>query len=120
MMEGMAEALLRQYDFVLGVSLFLHRRSGKIAQYKAEIQLSDGTRLHVNEVWIDEELRKYAYYHLSPTNRVIRGWDNAPHHPEVSTFPHHCHHGDQIEPSSIRSLNDVLNFLSGRLGANAY
>ncbi len=92
-----------------------HRLRDEFEQVKAVVQLVDGTYLHLNEVWINGMLRKYAYYQLTPTNEVIRGWDNAPHHPEVSTHPHHFHYTGDIHPSMIRSLNDLLEMLSGEL-----
>ena len=110
----MLEILQGRRALILRIDGYLHRRYGGVEQFKAVLYLKDGTRLHVNEVWIDGVLKKYAYYHLSPTGDVLRGWDNAPHHPEVSTFPHHCHHAGQVAPSDIRSLSDVLDFLESR------
>ncbi len=34
--------------------------------------------------------------------------DNAPHHAEVSTFPHHKHEGDDIKESPEIILYEVL------------
>ena len=109
----MLSILEARTSLILGVASYLHRRSGATEQFKAVALLVDGTRLHINEVWIDGHLEKYAYYHLSPSDQVIHGWDNAPHHSEISTFPHHCHCAGIIKPSDIRSLNDVLDFLEG-------
>jgi len=83
---------------------------GSVEQYKAIVQLVDGTYLHLNEVWIDGELRKYAYFQVTPAGSVIRGWDNAPHHPEVATHPHHFHAAG-ITASEVRTLTDVLDVL---------
>ena len=107
----MHSILLERSSLVVAVTDYLHRKSGSVEQFRAVAFLVDGTRLHINEVWIGGELIKYAYYHLSPANEVIRGWDNAPHHPEVETFPHHCHRAGQVEASRVRSLRDVLDFL---------
>ncbi len=107
----MLQALNDHPSLILGVDSYLHRRHGDIEQYKAVIILVDGTRLHLNEVWVRGQLRKYAYYHLGPTGQILHGWDNAPHHPEIPTYPHHCHCGDGIEPSDVRSLADALERL---------
>ena len=37
----------------------------------------------------------YAYTYLQGGQRVFR-YDNAPHHPEIITFPHHRHPGRKI------------------------
>jgi hypothetical protein len=110
----MLAALQARKSLVLRVSDYLHRRSGAVAQFRVIALLTDGTRLHINEVWVDDKLVKYAYYHLSPTDDIIQGWDNAPHHPEISTFPHHCHCNGAVEASDVRSLEDVLDTLESK------
>lgn len=51
----------------------------------------------------------YAYTFLHGGQRVFR-YDNAPHHSEIITFPHHKHIGpqDRVAPSGQPSLNQVL------------
>lgn len=36
---------------------------------------------------------------------LITRWNNAPHHPEVETFPHHKHVRGQAEPKPSRATN---------------
>lgn len=51
----------------------------------------------------------YSYTYLQEKQRVFR-YDNAPHHPEIVTFPHHKHVGsqDRLAPSDQPSLSHVL------------
>ena len=42
---------------------------------------------------------KYRYQLLSADKKPCARWDNAPHHKEISTFPHHRH--DAIEKSHL-------------------
>ena len=95
---------------VVAVLSYEQRLRGSVEQFKAVVQLADGSCLHINEVWIGGELRKYAYYQVTPADQVIRGWDNAPHHPEVSTYPHHFHHTG-VQASEVHALADVLDML---------
>ncbi len=37
------------------------------------------------------EREKYRYHYMDANNQLIFRYDNAPHHLEVSTFPHHKH-----------------------------
>jgi hypothetical protein len=39
---------------------------------------------------------------------LIFRYDNAPHHREVGTFPHHKHEQDQVSASQEPTLFDVL------------
>jgi hypothetical protein len=51
----------------------------------------------------------YAYTYLRHGQRVFR-YDNAPHHPEIVTHPHHKHLGpeDRLAPADQPGLNQVL------------
>lgn len=93
---------------ILAVLQYEHRVQGHVEQYKAIVELTDGSRLHINEVWLSGSLHKYAYYWLTPTGALLQGWDNAPHHPQIATYPHHCHTPTGVEPSLIRTLPDAL------------
>lgn len=111
----MLSALHSHTDLVSSVERFEHRTSVVIEQYKAVAMLVDGTSLHINEVWQSGQLKKYAYYWVSPTGVVLQGWDNAPHHPAISTHPHHTHIESEVFESNVSTLEDVLAILSARL-----
>ncbi len=102
---------------ILGVVKYEHLLKESVEQFKAVVELVDGSYLRINEVWLNGKLKKYAYYRLSPTDVVIQGWDNAPHHPEISTYPHHTHTKNRIGASQVRSLADVLDLLKQRISS---
>ena len=74
------------------------------------IYLKDGANLRVAEQWSGNKLKRYSYYWLTEENQLIIGWDNAPHHTQLSTFPHHKHVSDKQTPeaSTETSLEDVM------------
>ena len=49
--------------------------------------------------------------------RLRRRWDNAPHHQEVPTFPHHVHVGlaAHVESSEPMPILKVLDLVEGEL-----
>jgi hypothetical protein len=59
----------------------------------------------------------YAYTYLRKGQRVFR-YDNAPHHPEVDTHPHHKHIGptDILASSTQLTLGQVLAEIEPLLG----
>lgn len=75
--------------------------------------LTDGSSLRVSEVWIDNTLEKYSYYWFDEENKLLIGWDNAPHWETTKTFPHHKHvnRKDNVEDSKEQSLDDVLEYI---------
>lgn len=77
---------------------------------KMVMVLRDGSTLRVAERWQRGRLIRYSYYWLTEHDRLRVGWDNAPHHTQVDSFPHHKHLGDQgtIASSSETSLEEVM------------
>ncbi len=75
--------------------------------------LKDGTNLRIAEQWEDETLERYSYYWLTSTNALKIGWDNAPHHTRLETFPHHKHVGKQtnLQPSEAICLEAVMEVI---------
>jgi len=74
------------------------------------IFLQDGANLRITEQWSGSRLIRYSYYWLTAENGLIIGWDNAPHHTHLVTFPHHKHVGQQsdLQPSQETNLDAVM------------
>lgn len=85
--------------------------------FKLLIHLRDGSNLRVAEDWSGKVLSGYSYYWLDSGNNLQIGWDNAPHHKKLKTFPHHKHVGrpSKIEASDVRTLEQVLAFIESNL-----
>ncbi len=60
----------------------------------------------------------YAYTYLRSGERVFR-YDNAPHHPEIPTFPHHKHLGpaDTLAESPEPTLTQILTEIEAMLSS---
>jgi len=58
----------------------------------------------------------YAYTYVRGGQRIFR-YDNAPHHPEIVTHPHHKHLGpdDRLAPAEQPSLSQVLSEIQALL-----
>jgi len=51
---------------------------------------------------------------LLDKSKVIKKWDNSPHHQHIKTFPHHKH-TQKIEESKEISLEDILKLIEEKL-----
>jgi hypothetical protein len=73
--------------------------------------LKDGTTLRVTEQWRGQVLLRYSYYWLTSANELKVGWDNAPHHTQLASFPHHKHIGypGNLYPSRETCLQQVMD-----------
>ncbi len=54
---------------------------------------------------------KYRFHFMDSADKMIFRYDNAPHHPKVTTYPHHKHiRGEEKpKPSKEIGLRDVLS-----------
>jgi hypothetical protein len=76
---------------------------------RAAVSLKGGYILHINEA-SGRGFRRYSY-HIQNGVRMVCKWDNAPHWPDLKTFPHHLHVGSEKNVSECREVfvEDVLN-----------
>jgi len=74
------------------------------------IIFTDDSKLGFKEVKDTEFHRKdkYSYNYMSTSDEMIFRYDNAYHHPEIETFPHHKHLPTCIKRSNEPELIDVL------------
>ncbi len=96
-------------------------RGGNRAYFTARLRFFDGSFLVVREELEVRSgvLHKVAYvYHYQASDRLIFRYDNAPHHPEVSTFPHHKHVGERVVPGEEPDFHRVLREIDAILYPN--
>ena len=109
-------ALLRDLasEIIVEIEL-LPTPNPNLLRLRADLINSD--KLHIRESWEEEILLRYAYYWLKHNDELRIGWDNAPHHPEVSTRPHHKHveRQENIQESQETNLEDVLRVIKKHL-----
>ena len=102
-------------DFIIE----LLEREGNRRRLKARLIFIDGSTLRVKDYHFGDQ-RKYAYHWTNVKGKLIIRWDNAPHWPWISTFPHHKHVGsaENLEPSLEMSLVEVLTVIEGKILAS--
>jgi hypothetical protein len=57
---------------------------------------------------------KYAFHWQDAAGQLRQRWDNAAHHPEVSTHPHHMHDGAaaNVQPHGPINAAEVLTLIA--------
>ncbi|AUD02007.1 toxin-antitoxin system TumE family protein [Spirosoma pollinicola] len=87
-------------------------------QLRLQIKFIDQSVLFTNE-YIGSTIRKYAFHWQQFDNQSIIRWDNAPHFPKLSSFPHHKHDYRQaleiVTDSVDISLVEVLTYIHNQL-----
>jgi len=106
-LESLEDKLIKSFeilDFKSGGSFYFLR---------VKTILVDDSQLYIKEYC---SLDNYLYsYHWQDQNGSMRiRWDNAPHHDDLRTFPHHKHI-PQLEESMEMNLEDVMKEIKERL-----
>ncbi|KAF5419558.1 MAG: hypothetical protein C5S44_10650 [Candidatus Methanocomedens sp.] len=60
-------------------------------------------------ILIEQQRPKYRFNLSDSKGKLIFRYDNAPHHKEIPTFPHHKHLGTQVKPSEEVGLEEVIS-----------
>ncbi len=83
---------------------------------KYRLKLKDGLIVELTERIIEERgtfnTTKYRFHWQNKSGELIKRWDNAPHHPEINSFPDHLHDGAVDNVKSFRKCS-VLDILTG-------
>lgn len=63
------------------------------------------------------EVVTYSYHWADAEDNLIRRWDNTPHFPDLSGFPHHIHEGpaDVVRPGEPTNIFAILDEIARRL-----
>jgi hypothetical protein len=87
------------------------REEHRAYEFVAEVLLLDDTRLFIRDYLFFDGDRKYSYHWQKQDGTLISRWDNAPHWPDIRTYPHHTHGAGGAVPieSDVRSIADVMD-----------
>lgn len=108
------EARLLSWHHARQVVVIYTETSDGVAQYRMRVILLDGSLLQcverVRQLSDGLLTDKYSFHWQRPDGSLIRRWDNAPHHPEIVSFPHHVHEGDELHVLAHEAV-DVFGVL---------
>jgi len=110
---GMASALFAALDDCYVERYQEEILGSKRANLRIRVRFCAGQLLEINEAIIVSDQQvvhlDYRYHFQDAGNQLLFRYDNTPHFPALSTFPHHRHLKDRVVPASKPSLADVLN-----------
>ena len=113
-MVGHIIAALRRSRLVKDIDIVEVVEEESIQFLRVRAKIKDGSVLHVKELFFSDR-SKYSYHWQTASGKFLLRWDNAPHHPEVSTHPDHKHEGGSIDPSMRISIEEVLADIAAKL-----
>ena len=109
-------ALSHFSPFILSNSITFETRSFAFGKIKGCIIFVDSSRLYLLEI-IDatqQEKIHYSYHHQTKNGKTVFRYDDAPHHKEIKSFPHHKHSENEqnVLATNEPSLYTVLKEIS--------
>lgn len=94
-------------------NIVLDKRTNRSGLIRGDLYFQDGSRLHFRElVDIEEEVVRfmYSYHYQDNSEKLVFRYDDTPHHPELTGYPHHKHIEEEakVATSEPPSLAGVL------------
>jgi len=108
------QSRIRSSIFVENVDVEYEVKSRSIGIVHGILGMIDGSTLQFMElvnIKRDKMIRlKYRFHLMAVNDEMVFRYDNSPHHPEISTYPHHKHvKGEEVPRRSKEvGLKDVL------------
>ena len=70
-----------------------------------KLEVAEYVQLHAGKI----VLITYNYHWQDDRNRLVKQWDNVPHHKEIDSFPYHLHTSETVVVSSgPASLQEIV------------
>ncbi len=105
------ENIINSTDLTISSEIHKRKINDFLGIIEGKLIFKNGT-LDILEVIIvtDNQIfkKKYKYQLRSHTAEIIFRFDNAPHHQNVATYPHHKHLPDKIIESTEPDILQVL------------
>ena len=118
------ETLITNTGIIHSSSITYDKRSTYIGLIRGDIYFLDGSLLHLREfVNVEHGIERYmyAYHYQRPDGTLVFRYDNTPHFPALSTFPHHKHEGSEsnVVSASPPDLQAILTEIQDLIAAAA-
>jgi hypothetical protein len=111
------ETLTQFSDIIRSYEVLQYDVEGLHTRLKLRVIFHDESQLYSRETVLEGQYRKYAYHWQDAAGQLRIRWDNAAHWPQIETYPHHQHVGNeiQVEASEATTLEEVLTCIRTRL-----
>ena len=93
---NMLDLIARFKHVIKSFRVSLYEQEGEILRFKSQLTFTNDSNPFIKEYIFENKERKYAYHWADTSGNLICRWDNSNHWPEISTFPHHKHTGNEV------------------------
>jgi hypothetical protein len=103
------QLLLEDTKIIADKYIDLREFSATEGMLSGRLLLVDGSMLEFMEYLKEENRLKYRFHLINKEGDMVFRYDNAPHHRDISSFPHHKHLPGNVSESIEKSIMDVLD-----------
>lgn len=105
------ETYLIQIPVVTSYQILRREIAATDGKLRVKVMLSDGSSAELFEYVAESRghihLLKYSLHWQDANGKLVKRWDNAPHHPNLPNAPHHIHSRD----GSIQDAKQIPDIL---------
>ncbi len=101
-------------SYITSFKIVRERLQDDFSWYRYRIRFDNGDMLEMTERFMVKEnqikVLKYSFHWQDTNGNIRKRWDNAPHHANLATFPHHVHDGSEenVLPHPAIMAEDML------------
>ncbi|MCD4844586.1 MAG: DUF6516 family protein [Methanosarcinales archaeon] len=104
------EQILNNSRLIIDKSIEFTEFSSDEGMIRGRLLFMGGYLLDFMEyISIGKERLKYRFNLSDNDSNLIFRYDNAPHHKDILSFPHHKHTGTKVEPSTEIGIAQVIS-----------
>jgi hypothetical protein len=85
------ELRLKDTEIITDKSIDIREFSATEGMLRGRLLFVDGSILEFMEYLQEKNRLKYRFHLMDKQGNIVFRYDNAPHHKDVSSFPHHKH-----------------------------
>jgi Family of unknown function (DUF6516) len=118
---ALIKSLITLCPEVKNFSILREEAQGNKGLWRYRLTLKDNSLLEMFEFFeiqsVQIKVVKYRFHWQQDDGKLIKRWDNAAHHPEIQTYPHHLHNGaeDWVLPYSPVGVEEILKIVSDQI-----
>jgi hypothetical protein len=108
-------------DIIIATQVLTQRQDNRIMEFRVRLKLTDNSILEITEIFVfDISKRKYSFQWMDENYDLKIRWDNAPHHRQIATFPHHKHieQEENIHESEEPTVEEILELIRSEIKKN--
>jgi hypothetical protein len=112
------KALIILNPYVAHWSIVREENVDDMGLFRYRLNLDDGTYVEMFErfqiVNGEVHVSKYSFHWQQSDGQLLTRWDSAAHHPDIETFPHHVHKGNErnVQPHPSITAEELLTIIT--------